>query len=261
MSQGPMRHLQLYKGCYRLRRPIPKHLQPFLKRGAYLTCKLRQPGEPPLRAKPEAERRAILAGPKLQEILDRAQARYDALDGPLENLRREVPEEGPPYQLSDPNDPTSPVIGRIEMRDRMVKRLPGEKIGTAYRWRPDSNGDPVLEPAPAEPAPATPPAPVKSDPKPDPTVSYNRMIAEWLALPQKNGRAHAPGAGRSVSPMVKQFRDWLAANGHPADDMALVLFPMADDYIKGRLGEINAALTADGDHEAYRGRSRPCAII
>jgi hypothetical protein len=61
-----MPFLQLYKGSYRVRRPIPKHLIGFINRDrfphgdiAYMTQSLRRQGEPKLRDRAEADRRAL----------------------------------------------------------------------------------------------------------------------------------------------------------------------------------------------------------
>lgn len=232
MSRGRMPYLQFYKGSWRVRRPIPKHLQPFLNRGSRLTHKLRRDGEPRLTNKPEAERRSMPVTADHQVLLDWAQDKYDTLYGPLEQTRIEEPVHR--YRLRDPNDPTSGVeIADTLMVERFVKKSDLVKLAPAALTVP--------EPGTAFVA-----------------VRYDVIIERWLEQPQKNGRPHAPDARRYMAPMVRQFRDWLRANGHPAaaDDMVHVQFSHADDYIHSRLAAINLALKTDGDHEDYNGKCK-----
>jgi len=115
-----MPFLQLYKGSYRVRRPIPKHLQPFINRGARLTHTLRVKGGLPLRDRAEANRRAAPILAVFQARIDKAQASHDILYGELEQTRIEQPVHT--YRLRDPADPTSIEIVSTVMVERFVKK-------------------------------------------------------------------------------------------------------------------------------------------
>jgi integrase len=120
MTRGKMPYLQMYKGSWRVRRPIPKELQPYVNRGAYLTEKLRRDGEPKLTDRAEANRRAIPVVARFQAILDKAAGNHDILYGPLEQTVIKEPTHT--YRLRDPSDPASLEIASTTMVERFVKK-------------------------------------------------------------------------------------------------------------------------------------------
>lgn len=179
-----MPYLQMKKGSWRVRRPIPKMLQPYLNRGAYLTETLRRQGEPKLTNRAEADRRSIPVIAKFQAMLDRAAANHAILYGEIELTVIKTPVEVGPYRLSDPNDPHSPIVpDRIVMVEEFVRKADLTPVG-----------------------PITPPAPLG--------VTYDAMITGWADENHKGTKAR-----QDAKTKCDRF---IAFVGH--DDMTRVTF-------------------------------------
>jgi Phage integrase, N-terminal SAM-like domain len=206
MRVAIMPFLQLYKGSYRVRRPIPKHLQPFVNRGARLTHTLRVKGELPLRDRAEANRRAAPIFAAFQAMIDKAQGNHDILYGPLEQTRVEQPVHT--YRLRDPADPTSIEIVSTVMVERFVKKT--EVVKAAL---------PIVA-AVAETVAV---------------VSFESMIAAWASEKQKSKTARS-----DYTTKIARFIRFL---GH--EDMTRVTLPECRRYKDELLAEMREAGKAD----------------
>jgi integrase len=176
-----MPFLQMYKGSYRVRRPVPKHLRRDVGtgegNGQYLTAKLRQDGEPKLTDRIEASRRAEPMIANFGARLDAAQIEYERANGLRKTVRiAATPRAHHTYRLANPTDPTSGVvIDKTTMRGG---------FGGA-RYEEISINDPPPLPPEDEPVEALPIA----VPEAEPDVTFDKMLDAWGIEKKKGSKA------------------------------------------------------------------------
>jgi len=132
-----MRHVQLWHGSYRVRKPIPKALQTVVRRGQYLTRSL---GTADPR---EADKRAPAVLAEFQAILDRAEriVRGDVQVCcimaclPKADLLKPQPEETELLKFAGhapPREPAAPVVPFATIIDAWALEHPNPKTKDDY---------------------------------------------------------------------------------------------------------------------------------